>query len=197
MVARQMNTSNFAISVVCVLAAACAGPGDRAGSAEGAPPAAIVTAPSIALPPVASVGTHVDTLHEVAVPDPYRWLEDTTAADARTWVAAQEGYAAAVLARGIALDSLTTLYANVYRDAPTLSRLVESPAAIAATFRGRIREIGPSRTGELLVVTTTAAGDSGPAVMVVNAATGVPLADLRSSRPSTYRSPSHGSAAVG
>ena len=168
----------------------------------------MVSPTGVALPPPARVGTRVDTLHGVAVPDPYRWLEDTTAAEARSWVAAQERYAAAVLARGIGQDSLTTLYENVYRDAPTLGHLVESPAGltmtrwlgdapslfvaardatgerllmsaetIATTFTGSIRQIGPSPTGQLLAMTTTAAGDSGAAVMVINATTGAPMVD--------------------
>ncbi len=205
---RLMKISDLVIFVVCVFTAACAAPDDRAGKAESAPPASIVTATGIALPPAARVGTHIDTMHGVPVPDPYRWLEDTAAVEARTWVAAQETYATAVLARTLGQDSLTALYRNVYRDAPTLSRVVESPtgltmtrwlgdapsllvaahdatgerelmssAAIAKTFHGRIREIGPSPTGALLAITTTATGDSRPAVMVVNATTGVPLAD--------------------
>ncbi|WP_373061209.1 hypothetical protein [Gemmatimonas sp.] len=180
------------MSAAFALCAACAGPDQGARNAANVPLAPVVTATGVASPSSARVGTHVDTTYGVAVPDPYRWLEETTAAEARTWVAAQERYAAAVLARGIGQDSLTTLYANVYRDAPTLGRVVELPAgltmtrwlgdapslfvaavdasgerllmsaeAITKTFKGNIREIMPSSTGQLLAIGTTAAGDSG------------------------------------
>ena len=41
----------------------------------------------------------VDTLHGVAVPDPYRWLEDEKAADVQAWMTAQDSYARAELAK--------------------------------------------------------------------------------------------------
>ncbi len=39
--------------------------------------------------PTTKTVDHVDTYHGVAVPDPYRWLEDDTAADTAAWVEAQ------------------------------------------------------------------------------------------------------------
>ena len=41
----------------------------------------------------------VDTLHGVDLPDPYRWLEDQQAPETRAWIAAQNDYTNAYLAR--------------------------------------------------------------------------------------------------
>jgi hypothetical protein len=49
-------------------------------------------------------------MHGVLLPDSYRWLEDTLSFEGRTWVAAQEAYAANVLARVVNRDSLARLY---------------------------------------------------------------------------------------
>ncbi|MEW6153764.1 MAG: prolyl oligopeptidase family serine peptidase [Actinomycetota bacterium] len=47
-------------------------------------------------PPTRRDGT-VDVLHGIAVPDPYRWLEDGDAAEVRQWAAAQDARARAFL----------------------------------------------------------------------------------------------------
>ncbi len=44
-------------------------------------------------PPETRVEMVVDTIHGVAVPDPYRWLEDTYSASLPGWVEAQNAYA--------------------------------------------------------------------------------------------------------
>lgn len=49
--------------------------------------------------PTSPIGTVVDTIHGVAVPDPYRWLEDDSSAQVRQWDDAQNATTRAVLDR--------------------------------------------------------------------------------------------------
>jgi prolyl oligopeptidase len=49
--------------------------------------------------PDTKAGTTVDTLHGVAVKDPFRWLEDEHAADVQEWMKEQDDYARAELAK--------------------------------------------------------------------------------------------------
>ncbi len=48
-------------------------------------------------PPESRAAEAVDTLHGVAVADPYRWLEDQAAPDTRAWIEAENAYTAAVI----------------------------------------------------------------------------------------------------
>ncbi|MEZ4366651.1 MAG: hypothetical protein R2939_10235 [Kofleriaceae bacterium] len=47
----------------------------------------------------------VDTLHGVAVADPYRWLEDERAPEVQAWMTAQDAYARAELAKLLGRDA--------------------------------------------------------------------------------------------
>ena len=88
----------------------------------------LTIAPSgVALPAMVQVGAHVDTLQSVTVPDPYRGLEDTLSVQGRAWMARQESYAAAIIARVVKPDSLAAIYERAYRDAPTLGRVRDTP----------------------------------------------------------------------
>ncbi|MGE0554263.1 MAG: prolyl oligopeptidase family protein [Gemmatimonadales bacterium] len=56
----------------------------------------LLTIPRLGLdaqsPPAAKRGGHVDRLHDVSVPDPYRWLEDLESDATRTWARAQDAW---------------------------------------------------------------------------------------------------------
>ena len=83
--------------------------GAHAASAPAAEPAA----KGINYPP-APKGDTVDTYHGVAVPDPYRGLEDPDSAETRAWVEAENkitfGYLEAIPARAQLKDRLTKLW---------------------------------------------------------------------------------------
>ena len=53
--------------------------------------------PEYPAPPPTRVATVVDTLHGVAIPDDYRWLEDQGSVETREWIAAQNAYAETVV----------------------------------------------------------------------------------------------------
>ncbi len=166
-----------------------------------------VAATGVASPAAFPVGTHADTLHGVILPDPYRGLEDTTSPAGRAWVETQATYANQVLSRGRHLDSLAAMYAAALRDAPTLGRVRETPLGLvltrwlgdnpslftiapgARTERllratddslaggGDLRAFVPSSDGRLLALGTTAGGDAGAAISLLDATTGALLAD--------------------
>ncbi|MDZ4863136.1 MAG: prolyl oligopeptidase family serine peptidase [Gemmatimonadota bacterium] len=68
----------------------------------------------------------IDTLHGVAVPDPYRWLEDGDSDEVRVWTAAQNGlteaYLGAVPGRGAIRDRLAQLLTIGALSTPTPAR---------------------------------------------------------------------------
>ncbi|MBI2833045.1 MAG: S9 family peptidase [Acidobacteria bacterium] len=57
----------------------------------------LTAAAQIPKPPETKRGDAVETLHGVAIADPYRWLEDQDAPDTRAWIEAQNRQTAAVL----------------------------------------------------------------------------------------------------
>jgi prolyl oligopeptidase len=64
-------------------------------------PAALVLAPVLRSaeprPPETRAADTVETLHGMAIADPYRWLEDQAAPDTRAWIDAENAYTQAVI----------------------------------------------------------------------------------------------------
>lgn len=175
-------------SVVALVA--CAGP------AAIEPPA--VSPHHVPLPVAAPEVAFADTLHGVVVPDPYRFLEDTADARTQRFVADQERFAAAVLARVVARDSLTAHFARALQGAPTLGQVLETTEGLLlmrwlgdapslhaalegassertvrrAEAEGTIRALSPSFDGRLVAVGRTAAGDEAAAIEVRDVRTG-------------------------
>src|SRR5690242_462778 len=97
------------IAIACVLVAACGGgpvpatlPTEPPRPIE-ATPAAMKTpeAPPEAARPWPATRTQdlVETAHGHTIRDPYRWLEDEHSPDVQAWMAAQDTYARAELAK--------------------------------------------------------------------------------------------------
>lgn len=78
----------------------------------------------VPVPPPAPMRAYADTIHGEVIPDPFRWLEDTTTAEVRRFTAAQAAYSDSVLARLVGLDSLERLVARAFETTPTLDALV-------------------------------------------------------------------------
>ncbi|KAF8058088.1 Prep [Scenedesmus sp. PABB004] len=81
-------------------------------AAAGAPQSGLSLLPSD-YPEVAR-GSTVDELHGVAVPDPYRWLEDPDAPETQAFVEAQNKVTAKVLAQCDTRDKFKELFTAVY-----------------------------------------------------------------------------------
>lgn len=93
------------------------------------PPSPAVTAPTGAPPPQVSIvpspptlrypetrrdETMVDELHGVKVRDPYRWLEDVKQPEVSAWVAAEDAFARAQLARLPGRDALAARFKELF-----------------------------------------------------------------------------------
>ncbi len=58
-------------------------------------------------PPVTTVNTVIDTLHNVEIPDDYRWLEDQESKETRDWIDTQNNYTRSILDQLPQNDELT------------------------------------------------------------------------------------------
>jgi prolyl oligopeptidase len=61
------------------------------------PTAAQQKSPAGKCPPVTRKDDVVETLHDVQIPDPYRWLEDQNSPETRAWIEAEDACTSAVL----------------------------------------------------------------------------------------------------
>ncbi len=120
-------------AAIGVALAACAAPQSPA-----VPPPQVVDA-RVAVPTPAAPGAYADTLHGVAVPDPYRWLEDTTDARVVSWVAAQRAYTDSIAAGLVGRDSLAAMVDKAFSSTPTLDVVIETPSRVLLT-----RWLGPT-----------------------------------------------------
>ena len=110
------------------------------------PPSPAVPAPQVVdakvtVPSLAAPGSYADTLHGVVVPDPYRWLEDTTDAKVVSWVAAQRAYT----------DSIAQ--ALLGADTRPLERRVQLRCALPYALEGLLRRELDAAGAELGEVT--------------------------------------------
>ncbi len=64
--------------------------------------------------PPAARGDHIDSYHGVAVPDPYRWMEDTDSAATRAWIEAEgmltSNYLVSIPGRQVIAESLKKIW---------------------------------------------------------------------------------------
>ncbi len=96
-------------------------------------PAPVVVDDGLDVPAVLATRPYADTLHGVVVPDPLRWIEDTTNADVQTWVATQRRYTDSLLARLVGIDSLTATVERAYQATPTLDAVLRTPSRLIVT----------------------------------------------------------------
>ena len=103
-------------------------------------------------PPATRAGSVVDTMHGVAVPDPYRWLESLDAPEVKRWVTAQDSHARQLLAARAMRERferrLTELW-NVPR--------VEGPVVQEAGYIFHRRNTGLQRQSVIMARDTTGA----------------------------------------
>ncbi|MFN7142843.1 MAG: prolyl oligopeptidase family serine peptidase, partial [Myxococcota bacterium] len=98
--------------VVSLALSACARPAAIAPAP--APAADTVSAPAPAPWPATRRVDTVETLGGVAVPDPYRWLEDEKSAEVQAWMGAQDDYARAELKALPGRDELAARFKELY-----------------------------------------------------------------------------------
>jgi prolyl oligopeptidase len=93
-------------------------------------------------PPATRVDEVVDTIHGVAVPDPYRWLENRDAPDTRAWIDEQNAYAEQVVGQ----SSLRTHVEDRLRE------LMDTPSRPSPRREGDYQYFSLRRVGQDLPV---------------------------------------------
>lgn len=72
----------------------------------GAPALVRSAAQDVPTPPAATVSTDTDEIHGVQVPDPYRWLEDSSSPQTKAWIAAEQAYTTSLLSKRPEMERL-------------------------------------------------------------------------------------------
>ena len=98
--------------------------------------------PSYPPPPETRRVAVVDTIHGVAIPDPYRWLEDQESLETRAWIDAQNAYAEQIIDHPV---FRATLHAR-------LEQLMDAPDIGSPTRRGNYEYFTLRRHGADLPV---------------------------------------------
>jgi prolyl oligopeptidase len=110
-----------ALLIVAALPACGGSRGENGSSAPARPAASPAAGPAEAKPayPASRRENVVDRIHGVAVPDPYRWLEDAGRPDVQAWMKAQHDAARAYLDRLPGRERIAARLAELsYFDAP-------------------------------------------------------------------------------
>jgi len=85
---------------------------------------------SVVPPRAPAPQTHVDTLHGVAIDDPFRWLEDSSDVRARAWLDRERAYAEEVLQQVVGVDSIVAGIEHLYASLTTLGTVRETTAGL-------------------------------------------------------------------
>ena len=98
--------------------------------------------PSYPPPPETTRVVVVDTIHGVAIPDPYRWLEDQESPETRAWIDAQNAYAEQIIDHSAFRATLRA----------RLAQLMDAPDIGSPTRRGDYEYFTLRRSGAELPV---------------------------------------------
>jgi hypothetical protein len=101
------------------------------GACASAPtPAPTKMLSSVPAPAPARVESFVDSVHGVALPDPYRWLEDLKSAESTSWVKAQASYTEQLLAQAPGQAELAEAITAEIAALPTLAKPIPAGTAL-------------------------------------------------------------------
>ena len=117
-----------------------------------------LSAAAIPAPPPTRVAVVTDTLHGVAIPDPYRWLEDKDSPETRAWVRAQMAYTMDQLGKVAGRDQVIA----------TLGKYTRVDARTIPTVRGERLFFTTRRADQQQPVLVMRETSDGPDVVLVD-----------------------------